>query len=55
MNRACRKSVPGLMLRCLGGLVLALAMLSAHADEPTASQIEGAAALQRMGNFMSGL
>ena len=55
MNRGNTKSQLGLMLRCLVGLALALALLPAHAQELTASEVEGAAAMQRMGDFMAGL
>lgn len=55
MNRASSESKPGVLLRCLSGLALVLGLLTAQAEERTASEIEGAAALQRMGDFMAGL
>ena len=45
------------MLRYLSGLLVALVLapLTAHAEARTASEIAGAAALQRMADFMAGL
>ena len=57
MNRINSESRTGALLRCLSGLllVLFLPVSMSHADEPAASEIEGAAALQRMAVFMAGL
>ena len=57
MNRVNRQPAQGALLRGFNGLLLALALvaLPAHAQELTASEVEGAAALQRMADFMAGL
>ena len=57
MNRANSGSRPGVLLRYLSGLLVALVLapLTAHAEARTASEIAGAAALQRMADFMAGL